>query len=110
MKTSLQTNLYNLIKAKGSLGYGEMAEFTNNEQFKVSTAERKLRLLVEEGKIENIYKNSKKGKPYICGYKLPDGYVEPEQVKYRFIETAGGTIAQAYIQRKGSPSDFGRLI
>jgi predicted transcriptional regulator len=85
MKLSLQTNLYNLIKAKGSLGYGEMAEFTNNEQFKVSTAERKLRLLVEEGKIENVYKNSKKGKPYICGYKLPSDYVEPVKTNYVII-------------------------
>jgi len=85
MKLSLQNKLYNLITSKGYLGYGEMAEFVNNEQFKVSTAERKLRLLVEEGKVANDYKNSKKGKPYICGYKLPSDYVEPVKTNYVWL-------------------------
>ena len=85
MANSLQNKLYSLIKTKGYLGYGEMAEYVNNEQFKVSTAERKLRLLVEEGKITNDYRNSKKGKPYICGYKLPSTYVEPVKTSYVII-------------------------
>lgn len=85
MKNSLQNKLYDLIKSNRSITYGEMCEFVNNEGYKISTAERKLRILHEGGKIDNQYRNSKKGKPYICGYKLPTDYIEPVKTNYVII-------------------------
>ena len=65
---SLKDKLYKLIRDRGQLSYGEMCEFVAEEGNKVSYGERQLRFLVEEEKIMNLWKKSKRGIDYISGY------------------------------------------
>jgi len=41
--TSLRSTLLSLILSKGILSYGEMCEYVNEQEYKIATAERRLR-------------------------------------------------------------------
>jgi ATP-dependent Clp protease ATP-binding subunit ClpA len=88
-KLSLKDKLYNLIKAQGSLTYGEMCSWVAEEGYKVSTGERELRRLVEDEtlnpRVDNMWKNSKRNKLYICGYTLK-GEIPKKEVRYVIID------------------------
>lgn len=65
---SLKPVLLNLIKDSHYLSFGEMCQFVAEEGYKVSYAERLLRYLVEEEKITNEWRKSKRNTKYISGY------------------------------------------
>jgi hypothetical protein len=85
MMISLKENLYNLVRSRGYLSYGDMCQFVAEEGYKVSTAERRLRGLMarknEQGKpqtleIQAVMKKSKRNTDYIAAYRWIGAMVE----------------------------------
>ena len=97
MKTSLKNKLYNLIKEKGEVSYGEICQMTVEEGYKVSTAERRLRELTEKSDkhpvvhIGKTIKKSKRNTDYIAGYYWLAIAPETKQVKYVFVDLPDGS-------------------
>jgi len=79
---SLITKLENLINSRGYVSYGEICQFTAEEGYKISTGERRLRDLKEDGKVETEIKKSKRNTDYISGYYATGKKPERELVGY----------------------------
>lgn len=67
---SLKDSLLHLLHSRGQVTYGEVCQFTVEEGYKVETASRRLRELVNEHPIEVITKKSKRGTNYIAGWRI----------------------------------------
>lgn len=94
MKESLGEKLFNLIKQKGKLTYGQMCEFVNQEGYKISYAERELRRYQETGQITHETQKSKRNSMYISAYTLPSNYVAPPPPpKYEIRNINGQQVA-----------------
>lgn len=83
---SLKNKLQLLIRERGEISYGDMAQFVVEEGYKISTAERRLRGLMadknEQGEWQTpeifpIMKKSKRNTDYIAGYR----YGKPLELK-----------------------------
>lgn len=68
---SLKQQLFNLIRDRGYVPYGQIVEFSLEYGAKISAAERRLRELThpENSLIKPIIGKSKKGTSYIKGYE-----------------------------------------
>jgi hypothetical protein len=86
MKQSLRQKLNDLIRSRGEVSYGELCQYVAELGYRVSTAERRLRHS-ESPDIEPVMKTSKRGTPYISGYKVGTGKVEREILGV--VEVAG---------------------
>lgn len=95
MRKSLKSKLLDLILSKGYVSYGEMAQFTVEEGYKVETSSRRLRELKEDGKIECETKTSRRHTPYISGY-LRLG-VTPPKPRMEIVEENGMRIARQVV-------------
>lgn len=81
MKQSLKQKLFNLIKEKGIISYGQMCQYVAEEGFKISTAERRLRELMhgESPMIEPVMKKSRRNTDYISSYSFK-GFIKKEPI------------------------------
>lgn len=66
MQKSLKDILYNLIKQRGEVSYGQVCQLCAEEGYKSETATRRLREMTD---IEPVIAKSKRGTNYISGYK-----------------------------------------
>lgn len=73
-RKSLKDKLLDLVLEKGYVSYGEVAQYTAEEGYKISTAERRLRELMAESTpyIKSEIKTSRRNTPYIEGYIRTD--------------------------------------
>lgn len=81
----LKQKLYNHIKENKHVTYGDMCLFIAKEGYKVSYGERVLRLLHEEGKIENQFETSKRNVPYIYAYYIGTPVVSKPKQTVEFL-------------------------
>lgn len=82
---ALKEQLYDEIKKRGYLSYGEMCQLSVEFGHKASYAERALRLLVEEERIDNEMKKSKRNTDYISGYFLKGHVKEKPKTEWKEI-------------------------
>lgn len=68
MKTSLRKKLHDKIRTDGRMSYGTMCEYTVQEGYKVNTAERRLRELMEDNLVFAEWATSKRNTRYISAY------------------------------------------
>lgn len=99
--TGLAPKLFDEIKLRGYISYGDMCQFTVEEGYKVSTAERRLRGLTarkgENGEEKDplIFKEIKKSKrntDYISGYFYRDNRPVERKIVYREKILSDGSI------------------
>lgn len=83
MKNSLRVKLNNLIRERGEVPYEELAKFTNEEGYKLSNMERRLRSS-ESPEIEPIMGYSKRGTEYIRAYRWR-GAPKPEKPRIEIM-------------------------
>lgn len=72
MKQSLKEKLNNMIREKGEVSYGEIAQYIAEEGYKISGGERRLRELMDApGKeIEAVMGYSRRNTEYIKAYRF----------------------------------------
>ena len=92
--SSLKSQLYDLIRDKGEVSYGQVVEFVLEYGAKISAAERRLRELTspENSSIQPVMKQSKKGSHYIASYK----YIPPAPPKPSFRVLSPDEVAKQY--------------
>lgn len=95
MRKSLKSKLLDLINQEGYISYGQMAQFTVEEGYKIETSSRRLRELKEDDLIDCETKTSRRNTTYISGY-LRIG-VEKPKPKIEVVEINGERIAKLVV-------------
>lgn len=98
MRNSLKNKLYNLIKEKGQVTYGELCQYSLEEGFKAETMGRRMRELTERSDkhpvvhIGKTIKKSKRNTDYIAGYYwLATAPLPPKKTEYTQVKLPDGT-------------------
>ena len=79
---SFKDNLYNLVKEKGMVTYGELVNFSMEEGYKADTMTRRMRELCDQKGIEPLEKIGKRNQKYIYAYRLVS---EPREEVKSFV-------------------------
>lgn len=83
MKQSLREKLNNIIRGRGEVSYEELAKFTNEEGYKLSNMERRLRSS-ESPEIEPVMGYSRRGTQYVKAYRWR-GAPKPEKPRIEIV-------------------------
>lgn len=87
MKTSLKDKLLHKIQTEGTVTYGAMCQFVAELGYRIPTAERRLRELMEDNAVFALRKRSKRNTEYISAYTAnPQQRAVLPQITIRVID------------------------
>lgn len=98
--TSLRQKLHNKILTEGHVSYGAMCQFTVEEGYKVSTAERRLRELHEDNLISLEWATSKRNTRYISAYLAGGRKPQPKTTHTPVFIEKDGQVVVRLVDRK----------